>query len=280
MFGLEFSIPILIVSLVQGCLFLFQFILDKRVKTKPLLSKLFVFASFLALYNLVMTFTNIQESEVSAVIFIILGAYYATVRFEPVLRNKTQFAWGFVLNIAILTLIYLLLIHLNLIQVSDQVIVLSIVLLIFYISSGAIVLIQNKSSNSNTANKILISLVFTVILFLVFFFNENDYQGVIAINLFFSGIVAENIFDMYFTQRFENTEAVNEWIDEFHRLALTQKQLEVIELIAAGKDIQGIADHLALSKNAVETRLSRIYKKTPYKSFPDLKAHIFQKVPK
>lgn len=330
MFGAEYSLTVLIVSIVQGLVLLVQSVFSWKIRKVSVFNHSFFLALFIGLYNLTSLFFPVQNSLPEAIVFIILGGYYTTIRLEPLLSSRKLFFVVFSFNSLLLTSVLFVLNRLNISEVEDQLTIVSLLLLIAYVSFGFISVSRIQENFSKVRDQLLISVVFAAFITFVFLVSEREYVAIISMNLFLFGLVVEWIYtDIMYAELVQDCqdgveqpiseslfhnqlstpdltekpieviESVEEVAtielnndssdegsadtslsepvmespleDHFSVYGLTEKQMEVIELIDAGVDIQSIANSLDVDRNTVETRLYRIYKKIPYKTFDELK---------
>lgn len=258
----DLSIPMLLLSFVQGAVLVTQSIFDMKFLKQNLVSNRFVVALLLMLYNWLRTISGIEETLLDAVFFVLCCGLLTSSLVELGSRKPHSFWILSAFNALFFGIAYYTSLYLKEIGEPERYLILSVVLTMYFIAYGTVSLFRG-STGPLKLEQLGIGILFVMILFGSLLVQQPEIIGVLTLNLMFIGLFVKNLLEHYY---FNASRVLKKEIDTLSlRLAafnLTKTELKIAALVLQGFSVMEMANQLYVSENTIHKHCSNINKKT------------------
>ena len=265
----DLSIPMLLLSVIQGAGMIVQSIFGMKVLNRDLLSNRLVVALFLVVYNWARMITGIEESLIDAVFFILNCGLLTSSMFTTA-HSKVHTFWVLsTLNTLFFALTYLITLYLKGVGIQERYLVLSVVMIMYYLAFGTVNFVIGRHQ-ALKLDHFVTGFVFVMLLFASLVIQEKELVGILTLNMMFIGLVAKELLEHFYFNTSRNIKlAVQKASDKLAEYNLTKTELKVAALILDGNSVVEIAEIFHVTENTIHKHCSNINKKTGVPSTTD-----------
>lgn len=274
--GIEISIPLLLLTLLQGVGTVVQTRFDLTNEKQRLLTNRLIIALSLAGFNWFRILNVLDDSIVDTVFFVFNCGLVSTLILDKEIKNRKVFLVVSSLNILVFALVYSITFWLLQISVYERVIMLSLVLIIYFIAYSTVQLFKDGATENFTPSidSTLIGFVLILIAFLSLLIENIELVGILTLNVFYLGLVASAFVKRRHLEKSPITGSNSHIVaplslaensslrTELATYKLSATQLKVAELLLQGHKVTEIATKQGVSENAIHQQCHKINKKT------------------
>lgn len=267
--GIELSIPLLLLTLLQGVGTVLQARIDIKIRKQDILSNRMIIALLLILYNWFRLLEVADNTTLDLCFFVLNCGFVSTLILESQIKNRSRFLIVALANVLLFSVVFLVTFWIDGIGFHERLLILSLVLIIYFVAftitrhfSGV-----SSSQTQGSLDTFFASIVFIFIAFGSLLIREYELMGVLTLNVFYLGYVAKDLLLFRYyggTTRMtpQNTSNQNSIEDVLAPFQLSERQLKVAKLLLENKSVPEIASQLGVSDNAIYQHCHLINKKT------------------
>lgn len=264
MLGAELSLPLLAISFFQGAIFVVHTFFSVRVRKVSLVNSIFYFAVLVFGYNWFIQLSKVEGTFIDLILYYILTVYYTSILFASPQKIQSRFHLILTgINAVFIGVIFYFVESFSRIEPEDRIFVFTAIILMYHSLYTVHVLFKilaKESIEFKGFSSMITPILFSVLVVLSLLFTNQGYKGVVSMNIFFLGLVTDDMLRYYLKKQIKTEPNFDP--SSFKNFNLSPKESEVADLILKGISNQEIADTLSMSVNTVHKHCSNVYKKT------------------